>query len=97
MNFRNLPNSPGQHWKIFQDFSSTLGQLKKSLEDFRNLPFSRCKVRVKITSSKSIWGHGGLFDGEEVSSPFSLKGGGWGSLIPGCFEEVGTSGKCKVK
>ena len=53
-----------------QDFSSTLGLLRKSSVDFRN-PFSRCKVKVNIGSSKLIWGHGGRFDGEEVSSPFS--------------------------
>ena len=83
--------------KSLGDFSLTLGQLRKSSEDFGNLlPFSHCKVKVNITSSKLIWGYGGRFDGEEVSSPFSLKGGGWGSLIPGCFEEVGISGKCTV-
>ena len=34
-----------------------------------------------IGSSKSIWGHGGRFDGEEVSLLFSW-GGWWGSSIP---------------
>ena len=36
---------------------------------------------MNIGSSKSIWGHGGRFDGEEVSSAFP-QGGEWGSLIP---------------
>ena len=42
---------------------------------------------MNIRSSKSIWGHGGRFDGEEVSSPF-FGGGGWGSSIPGCYETI---------
>ena len=56
-----------------EDFSSTLGQLRKSLKDFRKLfPF----FSVVRSSCKSIWGHGGRFDGEEVSYPFSSGGGG---------------------
>ena len=30
---------------------------------------------MNIKSSKSIWEHGGRVDGEEVSSPFSWRGG----------------------
>ena len=56
MNFRNLPNSQGQHWKSSEDFSSTLGQLRKSWADFGNVLdlFSCCKVKVNITSTKSV-------------------------------------------
>ena len=73
--------------KSSEDLSLILGQLRKSSEDFGNLlPFFRCKVKVNVGNSKSIWGHGGRFDGEEVSCPFSW-GGGWGSLIPGSMKE----------
>ena len=46
---------------------------------------------MNIASSKLIWGHGGRFHGEEVSSPFSCGGGGggedrWGRLKPGCYK-----------
>ena len=55
---------------------------------------------MNIESSKSIWGYGGQFDGEEGSSLFS-RGGGWGSSVPGVIKkkypefrspEVGISG-----
>ena len=40
--------------------------------------FSHCKVKVSIGNSKSIWGYGSRFDGEEGSSLFSWGGGGGG-------------------
>ena len=36
---------------------------------------------MNIASSKSIWGQGGRFVGEEVSSPFSSGGEGWGGVV----------------
>ena len=42
---------------------------------------------MNIGSSKSIWGHGDLFDGEEFSSPFSSWGMEGGFRCP----EVGIS------
>ena len=38
---------------------------------------------MNIRSSKLIWGHGGRFDGEEVSSPFPWGGGGVGQFDTG--------------
>ena len=68
--------------KSSKDFSSTLGQLRKFLEDRKSSSFFPCcKVKMNIASSKSIWGHGDRFDGEEVSSPFAR--GGWGHLLLG--------------
>ena len=40
---------------------------------------------MNFASSKSIWEHGGRFDEEEISSPFSWGGEG-GSLILGCYK-----------
>jgi len=78
VNFRKLPNSgPTQNLrKTSVQLWVNLGSLWKTSEIF--FPFSRCKVKVNIASSKSIWGHGGQFDGEEVSPnlisyPFYLR------------------------
>ena len=59
-----------------------LRSLPKSLEIFL---FSRSEVKVNIASSKSIGAHGGRFDGEEVSSPFSW-GGGRVVRYRGCYK-----------
>ena len=85
MNFRKLPNSLGQHWKSSKTSVQvwlSLGSLRKTSEIF--FLFPAVKVKVIIASSKSIWGHGGRFDGQEVSPPFSSGGGGevryWGDM-----------------
>ena len=79
MNFRNLPNSLGQDRKIRLPKTSvqlTVGSLRKTSEIF--FLFPAVKVKANIGGSESIWGHGGRFDGEDVSSLFSW---GEGSLV----------------
>ena len=44
---------------------------------------------MNFANSKSIWGHGSRFDGEEVSSPFSFgEGGGLVVRYRGVTKEI---------
>ena len=103
MNFRNLLwayiAKSSELRKTSVQLWVNLGSPRKTSEIFF---FFRCKVKVNIGNSKSIWGHGGRFDGQEVSSHFSWRGGG-GNFIKKNLQilirspEVGISDREMIK
>ena len=68
VNFRNLPYSLGQHWKIFGRLQFNFGSAKEVLGRRRKSSsfFPPVRLRVKALIR---------FDGEDVSSIFSSWGG----------------------